>query len=48
MIISPTIVAFREGLEAALVIAIMLTYLYKTDQRDLRRYVLGGTVTAII
>jgi high-affinity iron transporter len=48
MIISPTIISFREGLEAALVIAIMLTYLYKTDQTSLRRYVLGGTVTAIV
>jgi high-affinity iron transporter len=48
MIISPTIISLREGIEAALIIAIMLSYLRKTDQTDLRKYVISGTVAAIL
>ncbi len=48
MIISPTIISLREGIEAALIIAIMLSYLRKTNRSDLRRYVISGTVVAII
>ncbi len=48
MIISPTIISLREGIEAALIIAIMLSYLRKTNQSDLRKYVISGTVVAII
>ncbi|NHJ14211.1 MAG: hypothetical protein EAX95_11075 [Candidatus Thorarchaeota archaeon] len=48
MIIAPAIVALREGIEAALVIAIMLSYLRKTTQTDMRRYVLGGAVVAVV
>jgi len=48
MIISPTIISLREGIEAALIIAIMLSYLRKTDQTNLRKYVLSGTIVAII
>jgi len=48
MIISPTIISLREGIEAALIIAIMLSYLRKTNQTDLRKYVIGGTITAIL
>ncbi|MHA1965752.1 MAG: FTR1 family iron permease [Candidatus Thorarchaeota archaeon] len=48
MIISPTIISLREGIEAALIIAIMLSYLRKTNQSDLRKYVITGTVVAII
>jgi high-affinity iron transporter len=48
MIISPTIISLREGIEAALIIAIMLSYLRKTNQTDLRKYVIYGTVVAII
>jgi high-affinity iron transporter len=48
MIISPTIISLREGLEAALIIAIMLSYLRKTRQTDLRKYVISGTVMAIV
>ena len=48
MIISPTIISLREGLEAVLIIAIMLSYLRKTRQTDLRKYVISGTVMAIV
>ena len=48
MIISPTIISLREGLEAVLIIVIMLSYLRKTRQTDLRKYVISGTVMAII
>lgn len=48
MIIAPTIVSLREGIEAALIIAIMLSYLRKTKREDLRSFVLGGTVLAFI
>ena len=48
MIISPTIISLREGVEAALIIAIMLSYLRKTNQSDLRRYVISGTAVAIL
>ncbi len=48
MIISPTIISLREGIEAALVIAIMLSYLRKTNQMSLRKYVVYGAITAIL
>lgn len=48
MIISPTIISLREGIEAVLIIAIMLSYLKKTNQTDLRKYVVGGTIVAIV
>ncbi len=48
MIISPTIISLREGIEAALIIAIMLSYLRKTNQLNLRKYVIYGTIVAII
>ena len=48
MIISPTIISLREGIEAALIIAIMLSYLRKTNQTDLRKYVISGTIVAIL
>lgn len=48
MIISPTIISLREGIEAALVIAIMLSYLRKTNQTDLRKYVFYGTIAAVL
>lgn len=48
MIISPTIISLREGIEAALVIAIMLSYLRKTNQMDLKKYVFYGTIAAIL
>jgi high-affinity iron transporter len=48
MIISPTIISLREGIEAALIIAIMLSYLRKTNQTNLRKYVISGTLVAIL
>ncbi|MFW9807437.1 MAG: FTR1 family protein [Candidatus Thorarchaeota archaeon] len=48
MIISPTIISLREGIEAALVIAIMLSYLRKTNQTSLRRYVFYGAIAAVL
>jgi len=48
MIISPTIISLREGIEAALIIAIMLSYLRKTNQNSLRKYVISGTIAAIL
>ena len=48
MIITPTIISLREGIEAALIIAIMLSYLRKSNQTDLRKYVIAGTITAIV
>ena len=48
MIITPTIISLREGIEAALIIAIMLSYLRKSNQTDLRKYVISGTIAALI
>ena len=48
MIISPVIISLREGVEAALIIAIMLSYLRKTNQINLRKYVIYGTIVAIV
>ncbi|MHA2142349.1 MAG: FTR1 family iron permease [Candidatus Thorarchaeota archaeon] len=48
MIIAPLVISLREGIEAALVIAVMLSYLHKTNRDDLRRYVLGGTAVALL
>jgi len=48
MIIAPIIISLREGIEAALVIAIMIAYLRRSNQGDLTRYVLGGAIAAIV
>jgi high-affinity iron transporter len=48
MIIAPFIVSVREGVEAALIIAIMLSFLRKTRRMDLSRFVYLGSVGAII
>jgi high-affinity Fe2+/Pb2+ permease len=48
LIIAPAIIALREGIEAALIIAIMFSYLRKSGQMELRRYVLGGTALALL
>ncbi len=47
MIVAPIIVSLREGIEAALVIAIMLSYLRKSNQEDMRKFVLGGATVAV-
>jgi len=44
---SSFLITLREGLEASLIIAILLTYLQKTDRWADVRYVWSGTATAI-
>ena len=41
-------ITLREGLEASLVISILLTYLAKTNRRDETRSVWLGTIAAIV
>ncbi|MFW9943524.1 MAG: FTR1 family protein [Candidatus Sifarchaeia archaeon] len=48
MIVAPTIISLREGIEAALVIAVMLSYLRKSGRQDLKRFVLWGAVVAVL
>ncbi|MFW9769666.1 MAG: FTR1 family protein [Candidatus Thorarchaeota archaeon] len=48
MFIAPFIVALREGIEAALVIAIMFSYLRKTGRENMNRSIISGTLLAII
>src|SRR3984893_1099797 len=44
--LSSLLVALREGVEAALVVGIVLVYLNRTGRRALRNYVWGGVVLA--
>ena len=46
-LMTPIFLAFREGLEAALVVVIILIYLKKTNQRNYNRYVYIGAILAI-
>jgi high-affinity iron transporter len=46
-LITPIFLAFREGLEATLVVVIILMYLRKTNQRVYNRYVYIGAILAI-
>ncbi len=48
MIVTPTIVSLREGVEIALILAIMLSYLRGTKQPELKRYIYGGALLAIV
>lgn len=48
MIVAPTIISLREGIEAALVIAVMLSYLRKSGRQDLKRFVVWGAVVAVL
>ncbi len=47
-LITPLFLAFREGLEATLVVVIILIYLRKTNQRVYNRYVYMGAISAIL
>lgn len=47
-IVPGLIIGLREGIEAALVIGIVLGYLAKIGRQALSRYVLGGTAGAIV
>ena len=42
------IITFRETLEAALIIGIVLAFLYKTKQTQYNRYVYGGLIAAVV
>ncbi len=42
------IIGVREGIEAALIIGILLAYLTKTDRREYHRYIHYGVLAAII
>ena len=46
-LIIPLFLAFREGLEATLVVVIILLYLKKTNQRTYNKYVYFGAIIAI-
>jgi len=46
-LISPMFLAFREGLEATLVVVILLLYLRKTNQKQYNRYIYLGSTLAI-
>ncbi len=48
MVFAPFLIMFREGLEAALIIAILIAYLNKTNKSEFKKYVWGGTGLAII
>jgi len=41
------IITLREGIEAALIVGIVMVYLKKINRADLTKYVLAGVVTAI-
>ena len=42
------VITFREGIEAALVIGIMLAFVRKTERIGLGRWIIGGTVAALV
>ncbi len=48
MIVAPMIISLREGIEAALVIAVMLSYLRRSGRHDLKRFVVWGAIIAVI
>jgi High-affinity Fe2+/Pb2+ permease len=45
---SSFLITLREGLEASLVISILLTYLVKTNRQDEKRSVWLGTISAVV
>jgi high-affinity iron transporter len=42
------IIALREGLEAALIVGILIAYTIKVGQRALLKYIWGGVVVAVV
>ncbi|MFW9965249.1 MAG: FTR1 family protein [Candidatus Sifarchaeia archaeon] len=48
MVIVPFIVSLREGIEAALVIAIIFSYLRKTGRENMNRSIISGALLAIV
>ena len=45
--LSAFLIALREGVEAALVVGIILVYLSRTGRAHLARYVWGGVASAV-
>lgn len=45
--LQPLIITLREGVEAALVVGIIITYLAKTKKEHLKKYVYQGLAVAI-
>jgi FTR1 family protein len=45
-VIQSFIITLREGIEAALIVSIVLAYLQKLDRDDLKKYVIGGVLAA--
>lgn len=45
--LSSFIIALREGLEAALIVGILIAYLVKSDKSELRRYIWFGVALAL-
>jgi FTR1 family protein len=47
-LLSAFLIALREGVEAALVVGIVLVYLNRTDRSNLVRWVWGGVLAAVV
>src|SRR5260370_23727712 len=47
-LLSAFLIALREGVEAALVVGIVLVYLNRTGRANLTRWVWGGVVAAVV
>ncbi|RDE16974.1 MAG: hypothetical protein C4K47_00545 [Candidatus Thorarchaeota archaeon] len=47
-LVAPLVVSLREGIEIALIIAVMASYLRKSGQMPLARYVMAGTLMAVV
>lgn len=47
MAVASFLITFREAIEAALIIAILVAYLSKVGRNDLRRYVWAGSAAAV-